>query len=135
MLRDYLGKRSLTDIRTTLRNLVNHAMMEELLTRNVVGLTKVPKPKRRPPRKSRRWSNEQARRFLSSARDDGDPMYVAYLLVILLAMRKGEALGVPVDATDNVLDVGWQLQRVGGGCCTGRLRPRRPTARSRCSRW
>lgn len=114
---DYLGARSLTDVRATLRNLVNHAMVEELLSKNVVSLTKVPKPKRRPSRKPRRWSTEQARRFLASAREDGDPMFVAYVLVLLLAMRKGEVLGLPVGSVDldgKVLDVAWQLQRVRG---------------------
>ncbi|MFS8095672.1 site-specific integrase [Lentzea alba] len=65
--------------------------------------------------KRKRWSTEQAKTFLVSARKDDDPFYAAYVLVVAMAMRKGEVLGLPEDAVDEVeqlLDIGWQLQRV-----------------------
>jgi hypothetical protein len=34
-----------------------------------------------------------ARRFLESARRDGDPVYAAYVLVLVCGLRKGEVLG------------------------------------------
>ncbi len=40
------------------------------------------------------WSSEEARRFFESARDDGDPLYVAYVLILALGLRKGEVLGL-----------------------------------------
>jgi integrase len=43
---------------------------------------------------------EEARRFLESARDDHDPLYAAYVANLVLALRKGEVLGIPLDALD-----------------------------------
>ena len=58
---------------------------------------------------------EEVRLFLESAKADGDPFYAAYVLILVLALREGEVLGLPWDETD--LDGGelWivqQLQRV-----------------------
>jgi hypothetical protein len=33
--------------------------------------------------------------FLESARADDDPLYVAYVLMLILGLRRGEALGLP----------------------------------------
>jgi integrase len=52
---------------------------------------------------------------LESARQDEDPFYAAYVLVLVLGMRKGEVLGLVWDAVDldgRVLVVDHQLQRV-----------------------
>ncbi|GAA0209123.1 hypothetical protein GCM10010492_03510 [Saccharothrix mutabilis subsp. mutabilis] len=93
-----------------------YAEAEELLSRNVMKLVKVPKVSRRPrKRKGRRWTTEQTKTFLVSARVNDDPMYAAYVLVIAMAMRKGEVLGLPEDAADlgaGMLDIGYQLHRV-----------------------
>ncbi|RAS59750.1 hypothetical protein C8D87_11350 [Lentzea atacamensis] len=62
-------------------------------------------------------STAETKTFLVSAREDDDPFYSAYVLVIAMAMWKGEVLGLPTDASDEVeqvLDIGYQLQRVGG---------------------
>jgi len=45
-----------------------------------------------------RWTNEQARRFLTSAREDRDPYYAAYVMILIQGLRKGEVLGLPEDA-------------------------------------
>ena len=59
----------------------------------VAALVKSPKQRRR---KIVPWSSEEARRFLESARADDDPLYAAYVLVLVLGMRKGEVLGPDV---------------------------------------
>jgi integrase len=70
---------------------------------------------RKPKRK--RWTTEEARRFLESARADADPLYAAYVLILVMGMRKGEVLGLPVDTVDldkGELEIGYQLQRLAG---------------------
>ena len=50
-------------------------------------------------------------------RSDGDRFYAAYVLVLVLGLRKGEVLGMCWDDLDldaGNLDIGPQLQRVGG---------------------
>lgn len=109
-----ISSRTLRDIRDCLRNMLNCAISEELTGRNVVIGVKLPAVRRR---KGKRWTSEQARTFLTSAREDGDPLYAAYVLVLVEGLRKGEVLGLPVDAVDferNELVIGYQLQRVGG---------------------
>ena len=96
-----------------LRSALNHAATEELVTRNVASLAKLP-PLRR--RKGRAWSSDQARRFLESAKADRDPLYAAYVLVLVLGLRKGEVLGLSEDDVDpdaGALSINSQLQRVG----------------------
>lgn len=115
---ELLSLRSLNDIRGCLRSALTHAMAEDLLKKNVMTLVKVKRAgeRRRKPKRNR-WSTEQAKTFLVSARKDDDPFYAAYVLVIAMAMRKGEVLGLPEDAVDEIeqaLDIAYQLQRVGG---------------------
>ena len=72
----------------------------------------------RPARhKGHAWSSDEARRFLESARADHDPFYAAYVLVLVLGLRKGEVLGLTWDDVDfdaAELTIGRQLQRVRG---------------------
>jgi integrase len=103
---------TLGDARKVLRSALSHAQTEELITRNVAALAKLPTSRRR---KGKAWSTEEARRFLESARRDGDPLYAAYVLVLVLGLRKGEVLGLTVDDVDldnAELSIGLQLQRV-----------------------
>lgn len=104
---------TLGDARKVLRSALSHAQTEELLTHNVAALAKLPASCRR---KGKAWSTEEARRFLESARRDADPLYAAYVLVLVLGLRKGEVLGLTsgdVDLDARELSVGLQLQRVG----------------------
>jgi integrase len=70
------------------------------------------------PRKRQRqwWSVEEARAFLESARRDQDPLYGAYVLILVLGLRRGEALGLTwpdIDFDAAEVRIRWQLQRAG----------------------
>jgi integrase len=68
------------------------------------------------PRKQQRqwWSVEEARAFLENARRDHHPLYAAYVLILVLGLRRGEALGITwrdVNFEAAEIHVRWQLQR------------------------
>ena len=96
-----------------LRAALTNAVAKELLPRNVAAIVRLPNP-RKPQRQW--WSVEEARAFLESARRDHDPLYAAYVLILVLGLRRGEALGltwtdVHFDAAE--VHIRWQLQRAG----------------------
>ncbi len=100
-------------IRRVLRTILSQAMTEDLITRNAARVIKLPSTR---SHRRRSWSSDEARQFLESARSDGDPLYAAYVLILALGLRKGEALGVGWDEVDldaGDLSVDWQLQRIG----------------------
>ena len=104
--------RTVRDLRTVLRSALAHAQTEELVSRNVAALVKLPAGR---TRRSSAWSSEEARAFLESARADSDPLSAAYVLVLVLGLRKGEVLGLvwgDVDLVAGELVIGRQLQRV-----------------------
>src|SRR5690606_4517794 len=78
------------DAYMTLRAALSNAVREETLTRNVAANVKMSVPRKR---KVKPWSVEEARAFLESARKNNDPMYPAYVLVLVLGLRLGETLG------------------------------------------
>ena len=65
---------------------------------------------------------DEARKFLECSRNENDQLYPLWVLILVLGLRNGEALGLiePDDGwqfTDEdtaVIDLEWQLQRVGG---------------------
>jgi integrase len=106
------SERTIRDAWTTLRAALNNAVREELIPRNVAALVRVPKPRRR---KIKPWSVDEARAFLESARRRADPLYAAYVLILVLGLRRGEVLGLrweDVDYGDAELAIGWQIQRI-----------------------
>jgi integrase len=108
----YPSARTVKDVRTVLRSALATAMREELVSRNVATLVKAPSPRKR---KVVPWDSDEARRFLESARADEDPMYAAYVLVLVMGLRKGEVLGLTwpcVDLEEGELVIEHQLQRV-----------------------
>jgi integrase len=107
---------------------LSNAEAEELVTRNVAAVVKVPPP---PKRRGRSWSVEEARRFLESARREEDPLSNAYVLILVLGLRKGEVLGLSwedVNLDGAQLHVNWQLQRVGGSLQRVRTKTESSTA-------
>ena len=68
-----------------------------------------------PYAESEAWTAEEARQFLESAKRDQDPLYAAYVLILVMGLREGEVVGLPWSAVNldrGELDIGWQLQRV-----------------------
>ncbi len=68
-------------------------------------------------RKVKPWTADEARQFLESAKHDRDPLYAAYVLILVLGLRKGEVNALAwgaVNLDGAELDIGWQLQRVRG---------------------
>ena len=97
-----------------LRGALSQAVRDELLSRNVAALIRVPVP--RSPNRSV-WTVEDARQFLESSRRDADPLHVGYVLMLVLGLRRGELLGLSwreVDLVAHEARVRWQLQRLGG---------------------
>jgi len=97
-----------------LRGAMTAAMREELVSRNVTALVRVPVPR---PQKPATWTVDEARRFLESARADGDPLYAGYVLMLVLGLRRGELLGLgweDIDLGAEEAYVRWQVQRVKG---------------------
>ncbi|HVB43635.1 MAG TPA: site-specific integrase [Streptosporangiaceae bacterium] len=114
---DYPGRRTVQAARNVLRAALTHARTsDELVTRNVASYAKVPSPPKRRRRGSV-WSVEEASRFLATARDDNDPLYAAYVLILVNGLRRGEVLGLTWSSADldgGEIEIGWQLQRIRG---------------------
>ena len=99
---------------TVLCSALSNAVRDELVTRNVAALVRVPVPR---PRKARPWDVEEARRFLESARQNDDPHYCAFVLILVLGLRRGEVLGLgwnEVDLAASEVHIAWQIQRIQG---------------------
>ncbi|QKG27314.1 site-specific integrase [Actinomadura verrucosospora] len=114
--RAYPSRRTIQAARNTLRAALTHAQTEEILARNVARMVKLPTMRKRVRSKAS-WSVEEARAFLESAREHGDPLYAAWVLILVLGLRKGEVLGLrweDVDLDTGELTVSMQLQRVRG---------------------
>src|SRR5260370_11031920 len=91
-------------------------MREELISRNVAELVKLPRARKRLMRGSS-WTVDEARKFLEASRSDNDPLYGLWVLILVLGLRKGEALGLTwetIDQDTETIGLEWQLQRVGG---------------------
>jgi integrase len=110
------SRRTIQAARNTLRTALNQARASsQPVRRNVVAYTTLPSPAARNPN-SPAWTAAEANRFLSSARDNNDPFYAAYVLILINALSRGEALGLIWPSADHdrgQLDATWQLQRVG----------------------
>jgi hypothetical protein len=86
-----LSKRTIHDIRTVLRSALSTAVVDERMTRNPAALVKVSPGRKRKPQP---WSIEDARKFLVSAKEAGDPFYAAYVLILGPRSVPGEVLGL-----------------------------------------
>ncbi len=95
--------------RAVLRSALTNAMTEELISRNVAALVTVPRP---PRRRIVPWSADEARDFL--AKSKSHRFHIAYVLVVMLGLRRGEALGVgwdDIDLDKGEVHIQWQIQR------------------------
>jgi integrase len=112
---DYPSRRTIQAARNTLRAALNHARGEELISRNVAEMVKLPTARKRLKR-GKAWTVDEARRFLESARSDHDPMYALWVLILVLGLRKGEVLGLirpSINLGKGEVSLEWQLQCVG----------------------
>jgi integrase len=108
------SRNTVKGLRATLRAALTHAATEELVIKNVAALVKLPAGRKRT---GQAWDTEEARKFLETARSSDDPLYAAWVLILVLGLRKGELLGLSwrdIDVHGGQLTVGWQLQRIGG---------------------
>jgi integrase len=99
-------------IRAVLAAALTRAMREDLVPRNVARLAALPPAvaARQQP-----WSADEARRFLSRARSD--PLYAAFVLMLVYGLRRGEVLGLAwteVDFGNATLHIRQQLFRARG---------------------
>lgn len=112
---EVLSAETRKDARNVLRAALTCAIEDQIITRNPAAVIRL-STRREPKRKRRAWTVDEARRFLESARREDDVFYAAYILVLVLGLRKGELLGLAwerVDIDRAELYVGEQVQRVG----------------------
>ena len=124
--------RTIKDIRAVLRSALHSAVSQELIDRNVAQLVQIPKQRRRRPVP---WTSEEARCFLESARSSSDPLYAAYVLVLVLGLRKGRFSafpGRPSISRRAHLCPTISSNEAGDPFSTGKRKPRRPMPGCRC---
>jgi integrase len=104
--------RTVQVMRTVLSSALSRAMREELISRNVARLVELPAWERQPITP---WSAAEARAFLDVA--EKDPLYPAFLLLLVYGLRLGEVLGLrwhDVDEYEAEVRIRQQVQRMRG---------------------
>ena len=107
-------------MRTVLSSALTRAMREELIMRNVARLAELPGWERQHITP---WTAAEARTFLDAAKDD--PLYSAFMLLLLYGLRRGEVLALrwrDVDETDSEIRIRQQIQRNSGELQIGMLK-------------
>ncbi|MFJ4842922.1 tyrosine-type recombinase/integrase [Streptomyces sp. NPDC088746] len=100
------------EVLRVLRNALNRAVREELLTRNGAELVDMPKVTKR---EAKPWNAREAITFLRSAR--AHRLYAACVLVLVLGLRRSEVLGLrwqDIDFYQRQFTPLKQVQRVKG---------------------
>ncbi|MER7209841.1 site-specific integrase [Streptosporangium sp. NPDC000239] len=114
----YPSRSTIASIRRILRSALGNAIREELISKNVAGLTVLPNASKTKKAKSHSvWNVDEARRFLEHVREAKEPLYAAYVLILILGLRRGEVLGLAWDCVDldgEQLWISYQLNRVRG---------------------
>ena len=114
--------RNVQIMRAVLRAALTAACREELLSRNVAALVRLPKWEQG---EIKPWSADEARAFLAAA--ESDPLYPAFVLLVHYGLRRGEVLGIrwqDIDADQGVLRIRQQVRRSGGKLEVGPLKTR-----------
>jgi integrase len=91
------SERTIRDAWTILCSALTNAVTEELIPKNVASLAHASKPR---ARRVKPWTAEEARQFLESAKRDQDSLYAAYVLILVMGLRKGEGVGLPWPAVN-----------------------------------
>jgi len=107
-----LSARMIQLVHAVLRNALQNAVREELVSRNVAKLVQVEGPSYA---RGKGLDPASARELLATVKDDR--LYALYLLALTLGLRKGELLGLRWDAVDlekGELAVTRSLQRING---------------------
>ncbi|MEV4104155.1 site-specific integrase [Nonomuraea sp. NPDC049649] len=113
---DHPSRGTIESIRRVFRSALTHAVREELISKNVVALTTLPKVATKK-RKHVVWSVNDARQFMEHLRAADEPLYAAFVLILVLGLRRGEVLGLTwgsIDLTNQELWISHQLNRVHG---------------------
>ena len=121
-LRSGQSIRNVHILRQILSAALSRAVREELVARNVARLVELPawEPAEVVP-----WTPDEAVAFLQAAADD--PLYPAFVLLMLYGMRRGEVLGLrwdDIDTDAGLIRVRQQLQRVQGELILGPVKTR-----------
>jgi integrase len=101
---------------------LTRAVREELISRNVARLPELPSWQ---PAEVRSWSADEALAFLRAAQPD--PLFPAFVFLLVYGMRRGEVLGLrstDVDHDASMIRVRQQLQRADGSLRTGPVKTR-----------
>lgn len=110
-----VGRRTRQLVLWLVRRVVGYCVDNGLLDRSPVG--SVDLPRRTGPSPRRAWTADEARRFLEAAA--GDRLHLAFYLMLLLGLRRGELLGLEwssIDLARATLDVRQALRKsVRGG--------------------
>jgi integrase len=117
-----LSVRNVHIMRQVLSAALSRAVREELITRNVARLVELPawQPSAVVP-----WSSSEALAFLQAAIDD--PLYPAFVLLLLYGLRRGEVLGLrwqDIDFEAQIVHVRQQIHRSQGQLLIGPLKTR-----------
>jgi integrase len=109
-------------MRQVLSAALSRAVREELIVRNVARLVELPSWE---PEAVEPWSSAEALAFLAAASED--PLYPAFVLLLLYGLRRGEVLGLrwlDVDLGRQLLHVRQQIRRAAGELQTGPVKTR-----------
>jgi integrase len=121
-LKEGQSVRNVQILRQILSAALSRAVREELVARNVARLVDLPtwEPGLTVP-----WSSAEALGFLQAAATD--PLYPAFVLLVLYGMRRGEVLGLrwqDIDVDAELIRVRQQIQRIQGQLHMGPVKTR-----------
>jgi integrase len=108
----YPSARQIQFVHAVLRNALQHAMREELVSRNVAKLVRVPSPRYKV---GKGLSVEQVKKLLAAA--EGHRLHPLYVVAATMGLRRGELVGLrwsDVDLNEGTLRVQQTVQRVAG---------------------